>query len=483
MKARRSHMQLWARFAVLVGLAGVVVFGVYLAWSTHAESAENERRALAEARVLSAQMDSSWDYVDSIQDRINYTDGTFDFKGVYCSVAGKSIAKRFTDRTDYVIRYVREDPRSGTDEPDEFEQAALDAFAHESVTEHYGMQEYEGAQAFRYVSALRAERNCLECHGEPAGEKDATGFLKEGMRLDDLAGAVSIVLPMDAIVAESNADLAGTVTFFCVLMAAVTAVLFWGLRRWVTAPIISENDMLRRDAESQSNFLSIITHELKTPLSSILAFTELWKRGGHADRDVDRELVEEIETNSHVLLSMINNLLDTAKMDEGSLALAEEDLDVYDVVGLVKSTAGPLAKRRGVSLAASIAPGTPIVRTDREMLRRVILNLVSNALRFTGEGGSVSLRLSYGEGVLTVEVQDTGAGIPEDRLATVFDRFVSAPGSEVSGEGGTGLGLSIVKRYAEMTGGWVKAESEQGRGSTFTVVLPMPARSEEDEGI
>ena len=250
MTASGTHRGLWLRFVLLVGMAAVLVFAVYFAWTAQAESSENERRALAEARTLSAQMDASWDYIDSIQERINYTHGVFDFKDVYCSVAGKAIAVRFTDRTDYSIRYVRENPRSGTDVPDDFERAALASFER-GADEYFAMTDYEGSPAFRYVSVLRAEPGCLSCHGAPAGEKDVTGFIKEGMAAQDVAGAVSIVLPMGTIQAESHADLAAAVVFFCVLMAVVTVILGWGLSRWVAFPIVSENDKLRREAESR----------------------------------------------------------------------------------------------------------------------------------------------------------------------------------------------------------------------------------------
>ena len=227
MTASGTHRGLWLRFVLLVGMAAVLVFAVYFAWTAQAESSENERRALAEARTLSAQMDASWDYIDSIQERINYTHGVFDFKDVYCSVAGKAIAVRFTDRTDYSIRYVRENPRSGTDVPDDFERAALASFER-GADEYFAMTDYEGSPAFRYVSVLRAEPGCLSCHGAPAGEKDVTGFIKEGMAAQDVAGAVSIVLPMGTIQAESHADLAAAVVFFCVLMAVVAGLLGGG---------------------------------------------------------------------------------------------------------------------------------------------------------------------------------------------------------------------------------------------------------------
>ena len=287
-------------------------------------------------------------------------------------------------------------------------------------------------------------------------------------------------MPMTEIEEESRADFLGTVVFFCVLMLLVAIVLGLGLRWWVALPLIHENSQLKREAESQSNFLTIITHELKTPLSSIIAFVELWKKRGVTGVTQD-ECVEEIENNSKTLLSLVNNLLNTARLDEGSIVPVKEDTDIYDVVYLVRAVANPIAKRKGIELTYSIEPEIPIFSTDREMLRQIILNLVSNALRYTTSGGSVCLALSYGDKVMKVVVSDTGAGISADELPHVFDRFANAGRSIQSGEGGTGLGLSIVKRYVEMLGGSVQAESKLGVGSVFTVCLPVePCEDESD---
>ena len=370
---------------------------------------------------------------------------------------------------------MRDNPRSLDDEPDAFEAQALASFALGDATEYYEVVEDGESVTFRYLSKLTIGRGCLQCHGQPAGEKDITGYVMEGMAEGDVAGAVSITMPLDAIVADARENLASTVVFFCVLMACVTAILAWGLRRWIAAPMIDENEKLRRESEDQSNFLTIITHELKTPLSSILAFTELWKERSvkrQADPE-ELELVQEVEINGRVLLDMINNALDTAKLEAGTLAPASGELDVYDLVGQVSSTMGPLAKRKRVAFSTTVAPGVPVVRADAEVLRRIVVNLVNNALRFTPAGGAVRLEFSYEQGVLSISVSDTGCGISADQLPYVFDRFVSAPGSETTSEGGTGLGLSIVRKFADMMGGEVSVESEVGRGSVFAVRLPL----------
>lgn len=158
---------------------------------------------LGEARLLAQQMSAAWDYIDSSQDAINYNaDGRYDFKGVYCSVAGKSIARNFTQSTDCVVRYTRENPRTGPDAPDEFEAAALAAFR-DGAEEYYAVTTMDGASTFRYCKAIPVKHGCLTCHGEPAGELDETGFPREGYQLGDLAGAVSLAIPMELYEAEA----------------------------------------------------------------------------------------------------------------------------------------------------------------------------------------------------------------------------------------------------------------------------------------
>ena len=170
-----------------------------------------------------------------------------DFKDVYCSVAGKNIAKRFSEQSDYSIRYVRDNPRSLDDEPDAFEAQALASFALGDATEYYEVVEDGDSVTFRYLSKLTIDRGCLQCHGQPAGEKDITGYVMEGMAEGDVAGAVSITMPLDAIVADARENLASTVVFFCVLMACVTAILASG-----SAPVDRRaHDRREREAEAR----------------------------------------------------------------------------------------------------------------------------------------------------------------------------------------------------------------------------------------
>lgn len=480
---KSSHVRPWVTFGLLTACVLAGIFGVYIVSSIASGTENAQRRALAEARVLDTEASAAWEYVSSIEDRVNYTHGTYEFKGVYCTIAAKDIARRFSENSDYSIRYVRESPRNASDAPDDFESRALEAFAQGSSEfyEHVASSD-GGAGTFRYASALYIEGSCLKCHGEVAGEKDPVGYLKEGMELGDLAGAVSIEIPMDDLMAQTKDDAVRAALLFVALMLGLALVGLWGTRRFVSAPLTQENARLEGETEAQSNFLAIMSHELKTPIASIIAFTELWKRAD-VERPADEaKLVDEVQTNSKVLLNMVDNVLDTARLEAGAMKVEMGPVDIVDVACLVRSTMAPLAKDRRIALDIAVDPSVPVVTCDGEAIRRITVNLVNNALRYTPAGGSVRLWFGYSDARLCIEVSDTGVGIAPEQLAHVFDRFVSSEGSARTSEGGSGLGLYIVRGFAEQMGGFAEACSEPGVGSTFRVCVPAPACEAEEEG-
>lgn len=477
--------RLAVRLVVLVSIVIAVAAVLYLAWSQAAQEEAVDSKVLAEARTLNTEMRAVWDYIDDSQAAINYnSDGSYDFKGIYCSVAGKGIAKRFTRQADgYVIRYVRENPRSGTDIPDAFEAEALDRFSSGSATEHYGMENFEGRMVFRYASALTIKRNCLACHGEPAGEPDETGFLREGMQMNDLAGAVSIVIPIEAYEDEARSSLMGSVGFFLVLAVAISVILCIALKRWVAKPLEQENAQLQNESEEKSNFLAIMSHELRTPLSSIIAYADIWDKTVRHKTPSEEKIVREIKENSVALLGMVNNTIDVARIEAGSFEVQYDDVDLVDVVNAVFSVAEPLAIKQGIALTKAIDAKIPIMHSDWEALRKIILNLTGNALKFTDRGGSVSVSARYeadGEAVV-VSVRDTGAGIAAEDFEKIFGRFTQAGCATPYESDGSGLGLFLVKSLVGKLGGSITVESEVGEGSTFTVHVPVNCCDESEQ--
>ena len=148
-----ERRRLAKKFFLLAGVVSVLVLCVYLAWFYHAQSIENDRRALAEARVLSAEIGAAWDYIDAVQPQINRATG--ETSGIYCAVAAKDIAKRFSAGSAYSIRYIRGNPRNTEDAPDDFERKALSSFEEGVVEEYYGLKHQGDSSVFRYVGLLR----------------------------------------------------------------------------------------------------------------------------------------------------------------------------------------------------------------------------------------------------------------------------------------------------------------------------------------
>lgn len=347
---RGSGMRRLSLKLAMLATAVVMVAAVaYVAWSQASQNAAVESKVLAEARTLNVEMRAVWNYIDDSQQAINVnSDGTYDFKGIYCSMAGKAIAQRFTRESDgYVIRYVRENPRTATDEPDDFERSALARFAEGDETEHFQMDAGGERPVFRYASVLPIKRNCLVCHGEPAGTPDETGFLREGMELGDVAGAVSITIPLGAYVQEARADLAGSVAFFCLLAAAIALVLALAIRRWVAVPLEQVNRRLESENERKSNFLATMSHELRTPLTSIIAYTDIWEKEPHGDPEGQKRFVGEIRQSSAQLLEMVSNTIDVARLESDRLELQWDEVDMFDVMSEAMATCSPLAAKRG----------------------------------------------------------------------------------------------------------------------------------------
>ena len=190
-----------------------------------------------------------------------------------------------------------------------------------------------------------------------------------------------------------------------------------------------------------------------------------------------RENLEKVDKASDHLLAMINDLLDLSKIEAGRMDVNPERFDVRELVTSACDTVSPLIQD-GVELRQDVADDIGEANTDKARLQQMVINLLSNAIKFT-DTGSVTVRASRGQGAesggedLVIAVSDTGKGISADELPTIFDEYRQAEGSESSVQKGTGLGLSITKKFAELLGGSIGVESEVGRGSTFTVRVPM----------
>jgi CheY-like chemotaxis protein/anti-sigma regulatory factor (Ser/Thr protein kinase) len=254
------------------------------------------------------------------------------------------------------------------------------------------------------------------------------------------------------------------------LAAAIrVARLFEGIRN-------ANNDLLEANRH-KSLFLTNMSHELRTPLNSILGFSELLRddKTSRFDAATQHRFLDQIHTSGQHLLGLISDILDLSKIEAGQMDLHLEEIALADSVQVVLSTVEPLARTKEITLENGSDAGLHLT-ADPTKLKQMLLNLVSNAIKFTPNGGRVAIRTRQAGSWIEISVTDTGIGIAIediDRLFTEFQQLDTGPGRQ---QEGTGLGLALTKRFAELHGGEVKVQSVPGTGSTFILRLPVAAK-------
>jgi signal transduction histidine kinase len=233
------------------------------------------------------------------------------------------------------------------------------------------------------------------------------------------------------------------------------------------------NQKLKELDEVKSRFFANISHELRTPLTLLLAPLETLLHRFSRPLDAEsRNLLSTMHANGMRLLKLINDLLDLVRLESGVMHVKEEPVEVLEFVKGLSSSARQVADDKRLKLETWVDPELGTVLTDRDKLEKIVLNLVFNALKFTPAGGTVSLRAEKQGGEMVLLVKDTGMGISQKNLPHVFDRFWQADDSARRKYQGVGIGLALVKELVEIQGGNVTVESEEGKGTTFTVRLP-----------
>lgn len=222
----------------------------------------------------------------------------------------------------------------------------------------------------------------------------------------------------------------------------------------------------------KSQFLANMSHELRTPLNSIIGFTtRVIKKAGDNLPEVQRENLIIVNEEAHRLLDLINNILDYSKMEAGKMEIYPEPFDLAKVVDEVYNVTKTLIDGQPIRFVQELYSDTIPVVSDRSKIKHILINLVSNAIKFS-EKGTVRLSVKKENGFYIISVSDEGIGIAPENLGSIFDEFRQVDGSYTRKVGGTGLGLSITKKYIDMLGGRIEVESTFGIGSCFTVYLP-----------
>jgi two-component system sensor histidine kinase BarA len=393
-----------------------------------------------------------------------------------------------------------------------------------------------GRTEFQYIQAFLYKKECIACHETRELANGKFAQINPG----DLACAAVVHLPMDKINRDINQNRAILISV-ALVTAIMAMVASWTIVRYVIVKPLKHlrdvsdaiaagkltvraqiqtgdefeelshafNRMLHnlvamqqelravnRDLDRKvdelaqanlalfemnrlkSDFLATMSHELRTPLNSIIGFSEVLS-GSDQLNERQRRYATNIQSSGKMLLGMINDILDLAKIESGKMEVRTEDFSIRDVCEALASLARPIAERKNIDLECRLDEAIPLMRQDPGKLRQVLYNLLSNAIKFTPEGGKVSLKAQPEGRFVVISVADTGIGIAEEDRETIFEKFRQA-GQPGQGDGvltrehqGTGLGLSIVRELTKLLGGDVHLESRPGQGSTFTIKIPL----------
>ncbi len=234
------------------------------------------------------------------------------------------------------------------------------------------------------------------------------------------------------------------------------------------------NGRLEEVDRYKSHYFTMMSHELKTPLTAIKAYTDMLKAMGGVSDAAAAEILSKIQANTTSLTKLVHNILEITRLDDGRVQLERQTVDAVDLMAALGKTLEPLAAVKGVSVYYVVSPNMPLFFADQEKVLHILENLGSNAVKYSPEGETVLIEAvpHWKDSTLRFVVSDNGPGIPEADKDVIFEKFVQARSSMERPVSGSGLGLALAREYAELHGGRIELVSETGQGSAFKVILP-----------
>jgi signal transduction histidine kinase/CheY-like chemotaxis protein len=237
-----------------------------------------------------------------------------------------------------------------------------------------------------------------------------------------------------------------------------------------------QNQQIQEASRAKGQFLANMSHELRTPLNAIIGFSQMLQNPRVSESTPKRaRYTDNILKSGRHLLELVNDILDLSKIDAAKLNLEQENLDIADVISSVLELVRPLAEKKNLQITGRVGEGMPQLFADQKRLRQILFNLLSNAVKFTPPEGSIRIEADRAEvpDQIRIAVHDTGIGIAPEHQQYIFDEFYQVDNSYTRTQKGSGLGLSLTKKLVELHQGTIQLQSELGKGSTFTVHLPV----------
>lgn len=527
-------------------------------WTFERQKARAEAELMDKARVAAYQFLATRAFVaESYQ--YNYPGTSFEnlaqFEHLNPAVAEAGVRELFRGDEAWSFKEIWFPGNSPEHAPDGFELRLLNQLRQDRKgQEAWGIDTVEGRRYFRYLLPIHIEEPCLTCHSHSS----TISFSQPVPRynLGEIAGAVSLGIPMTLLEENLRAETIAQVTVFGSLILLSVLAIYWFVRQLVERPLtklavaateigqghldhplpsitvpaeinlltkqleamaarlkgyyddlerqVEERTVKLREANAilkeqqeelqkanrrlaeanklKSEFLASVSHELRTPLTSITAFVELLLEGVGGDlTDLQKEYLEDVLRGSQRLLTSINAILDMAKIEARKMGLSPSNFSLAALVDDVKHRMEPIALKKGVKLIAERDSTPEKVYADKEKIEQVLVNLISNAVKFTDSGGLVRIKVwqDSQNKQMGVCVSDTGIGIDPSQQEYIFEAFRQVDGSSTRKHQGTGLGLAIARSFVELHGGKIWVESELGSGSCFYFTIPQVLKESE----
>lgn len=531
MKIRHKLVILLA--VLLVALNGTIALFIYK--RTRNEFIKEFRE---KAKLIAMELETTRNYLASAlqESDIEIDEKT---KYFIPAVSGHAIGEKFAEKTGYTIKQTSLKFRRKENRPDAFEEKVLLEMEKDpNFSEYWAEDIIGGKRVERYLYALHVKEDCLLCHGpkERAPEFIRKNYeIGYDYKVGDVRGAISVIVPKEIAERRFAANIVFFITISAVSVILIVAIIFFITRKFMkpierlTAAVttitktadltprvnISSNDEvgqlamafndmstklqslystleqriaektahlqrvnleLERANKMKSEFLSNMSHELRTPLNAIIGFAEVLKDKIPGDLNEEQvEFVQDIHSSGQHLLQMINDILDLSKIEAGKMSLQYEVFFVPDAITDVFHILKELAKKKNLLLSTTIHPDVKNIEADRVKFKQILYNLVSNAIKFTPQSGSITTKAHIIDDTLQVSVTDTGIGMKPEDQEKVFKAFWQADSSFARKYEGTGLGLTLTKRIVEMHGGKIWFHSEFEKGSTFYFTIPLKA--------
>ncbi len=348
-------------------------------------------------------------------------------------------------------------PLNPRNSPDDWERGALATFG-SGTLELNEITGSPGNVQYRLIRPLYAEPDCLSCHAD------------QHYRTGDVMGAISVILPFGSVARNIRRNFATMVVLTALLLALFVLTIYFLIWRLMDR-LSKQKSELAALNETKDKFLGMAAHDLRNPISGIIGLANMLKEEVKAPSC--SKPLDLITESSEKMLGLINELLDVSKINSGRVELRIRETDVRELLMKALDFNALIAGKKGIALKEAVPADIGSASLDPDRIRQVLDNLLTNAIKYSQPGTTVTLGAKKEESLLAVCVKDQGLGMRKEELSKLFVAFFRGSAAPTGGEASHGLGLAIAKRIVELHGGTISVESEPGKGSEFTFKLPL----------